>query len=127
MGAYNISKYGVVALSETMSRELQIAGASVGVSVLCPAFVRTGIAESDRNMPAELRARMQTDPLEGAESIIKGLVAAGMSPDAVADEVHDAVVANRFWILTHPETFEHVTARANEIVSGANPTPGLIG
>ncbi len=54
MGAYSVAKYGVVALSETLTKEMQIAGNDVGVSVLCPAFVATGIAKSDRNMPDDL-------------------------------------------------------------------------
>jgi NAD(P)-dependent dehydrogenase (short-subunit alcohol dehydrogenase family) len=58
MGPYNISKYGVVALSETLSKEMQIMQTAVGVSVLCPAFVATGIANSDRNMPDDVRATL---------------------------------------------------------------------
>jgi NAD(P)-dependent dehydrogenase (short-subunit alcohol dehydrogenase family) len=58
MGAYNASKHAVVAISETLYRELELTGASpgVGVSVLCPGFVKTRIAEADRNWPTRLGA-----------------------------------------------------------------------
>ncbi|MFL5311122.1 MAG: SDR family NAD(P)-dependent oxidoreductase [Myxococcales bacterium] len=54
MGAYNASKHAVVTLSETLHHELRLANASIGVSVLCPAYVPTGISRSERNRPAEL-------------------------------------------------------------------------
>ena len=124
LGPYNISKYGVVALSETLSKEMQIAGTAVGVSVLCPAFVRTAIATSRRNMPAELRGEEQAS---STQSIIEEMIASGIPTEVVADAVHDAVVEDRFWILTHPETKEGVVERARQIVEGINPTPSGIG
>ena len=51
LGPYNATKHAVVAMSETLSKDLRPVGAAVGVSVLCPGFVRTGIADSDRNRP----------------------------------------------------------------------------
>ncbi len=126
MGAYNVSKYGVVALSETLTREMAMDGTSVGVSVLCPAFVATGIAESDRNLPSELRPSMQPTAEEaGMRDMVKAVVAGGIDPSVVADAVFDAVEADRFWILTHDETHAFVTERADEIVSGANPSTDL--
>lgn len=127
MGPYNISKYGVVALSETLSKEMQMTGSAVGVSVLCPAFVRTGIASSRRNLPAELRNDDEADEVFGPQSVIEKLVDAGIGADVVADAVHDAVVAERFWILTHEETKSAVTERARQIVDGINPTPAGFG
>ncbi|MDZ7632562.1 MAG: SDR family NAD(P)-dependent oxidoreductase [Gemmatimonadaceae bacterium] len=52
MGIYNVSKHAVVALSETLHQDLTLVGANIGVSVLCPAFVPTGIAQSHRNRPS---------------------------------------------------------------------------
>ena len=57
LGPYNVSKVGVVALSETLRMELAMAGSSVGVSVLCPGSTPTGILESERNRPPELGTR----------------------------------------------------------------------
>ena len=52
LGPYNATKQAVVAISETLFKDLQAVGAPIGVSVLCPGFVQTRIAESDRNRPA---------------------------------------------------------------------------
>src|SRR2546425_305442 len=54
MGAYNVTKHAVVALSESLYHDLRLRGSPVGVSVLCPAYVPTGIADSERNRPREL-------------------------------------------------------------------------
>lgn len=124
MGAYNISKYGVVALSETLAREMQMNGATVGVSVLCPAFVATGIATSSRNRPEEISAAEAAATAEGQafQEFLEGLVAGGIAAEDVADQVHDSVVNNNFWILTHPEVKPAITKRAQDIVDGVNPT-----
>ena len=120
MGAYSVAKYGVVSLSESLAREAQVMGLDIGVSVLCPAFVATAIADSTRNLPADIQA----PPTETGElgDMVRRLVASGMPPARVADAVHDAVVDNQFWILTHEESKEAVTARADEIVTGTNPS-----
>jgi short-subunit dehydrogenase len=125
MGAYNISKYGVVALSETLTREMQLMETSVGVSVLCPAFVATGIARSDRNMPADVAATLPDRGVQstGMQSVVESLVANGIDPAVVGDAVLDAVLNDRFWILTHDEAKPGVLARAEEIVNGISPTP----
>ncbi len=126
MGPYNVSKYGVVALSETLAKEMQLAESAVGVSVLCPAFVQTGIASSHRNLPAELRVELPDPtafPGDGMQTVIEALVAGGLPSAVVADAVHDAIVENRFWILTHEETKPGILARAEQIVNGVNPAP----
>ncbi len=51
LGPYNVTKHAVVTMSETLYRDLEAVGSRVGVSVLCPGFVQTRIAESDRNRP----------------------------------------------------------------------------
>ena len=129
MGPYNISKYGVVALSETLSKEMQLASSAVGVSVLCPAFVATGIARSDRNMPAEVKATMpdRGDTVSGMQGAIEAMVANGISTEIVGAAVLDAVRNDHFWILTHDEAKPGVMQRAEDIVNGVNPTvqPGF--
>ena len=122
MGAYNVSKYGVVALSETLTQEMQMGKTNVGVSVLCPAFVATSIADSQRNLPAEL---VDAAPVPSGEmkSTMEALVAGGIPTEVVGAAVLDAVRHNRFWILTHPESHAGVTGRAQQIVNGVNPTP----
>ncbi|MFN3256621.1 MAG: SDR family NAD(P)-dependent oxidoreductase [Ilumatobacter sp.] len=122
MGPYNVSKYGVVALSETLSKEMQMTGTGIGVSVLCPAFVQTAIGSSHRNLPESLRPDGEPAVPSDTQSLVAKLIAAGLPPSQVADAVHDAVVSDTFWILTHDESKPAITERARQIVEGVNPT-----
>ena len=126
MGPYNIAKYGVVALSETMYKEMQIMRTNVGVSVLCPAFVATKIATSDRNLPDDIREAhdLPGAPPSRTQKNIEELVAAGIPSSDVAEAVFAGVMEDKFWILTHPEVNDQVTERARQIVGGVNPTLG---
>jgi NAD(P)-dependent dehydrogenase (short-subunit alcohol dehydrogenase family) len=102
MGPYNASKHAVVALSETLYHELAAVAPHVGVSVVCPGWVATRIADSERNRPAELSA--PPEPAAGAMAdVLRGLLASGIPPEAVADHVVAAVRARRFWVLTHDD------------------------
>jgi len=115
MAPYAVSKFGVVALSESMRAELD--GGPVGVSVLCPGWVSTRIHESDRNRPDALRVeRPEADPAlrDGIRQVIEG----GLDPAEVAGLVFDAVRADRFWVFTHPEMVR-ATARRHEDVLAA--------
>ncbi len=125
MSIYNVTKHGVVTLSETLFGELAIEGSEVGVSVLCPGWVNTRIHEADRNRPG--------GPLEAAPAIegvdlreaITTLLASGLDPAAVADMVLDAVLTKRFYILTHPEWKPMIAARMQRIIDEENP-PGAM-
>jgi len=124
MGPYNATKFAVVAISETLSKELQAAGSSVGVSVLCPGFVRTNIFDSQRNRPDALRnATNAVGDARARNDILKRFLETAMDPAEVAVHVRDAIVEDRFWITTHPEFFNAVTQRADDIVTGRNPIP----
>jgi len=122
LGPYHATKFAVVAMSEALYKDLQVTGAPVGVSVLCPGFVQTRIAESDRNRPAWAPER----DVEGAEEfrgVIQNMVDAGIPPAAVADRVIDAVRTDTFYILTHPELNEAIETRAQDILQGRPPSP----
>lgn len=123
MGPYNVSKYGVVALSETLAKEMQMTSTGVGVSVLCPAFVATAIGSSRRNMPDDMKTKHGTEAASDTQTAIDQMIASGMPAADVAGAVHDAVVDDTFWILTHEESKAAVTGRAREIVEGINPKP----
>ena len=121
LGPYHATKFAVVAMSEVLYKDLQTAGSPVGVSVLCPGFVQTRIAESDRNRPAWAPER----DVEGAEelrAVIQAMVDGGITPAAVADRVIDAVKTNTFYILTHPELTEAIQIRCDDMVQGRPPT-----
>jgi NAD(P)-dependent dehydrogenase (short-subunit alcohol dehydrogenase family) len=123
MGPYNVSKYGVVALSETLSKEMLMTATGVGVSVLCPAFVQTAIGSSRRNMPDALKAGQGSEATSDTQSAIDQMIASGIPPGEVADAVHDAIIDDTFWILTHDEAKPAITERARQIVEGVNPIP----
>lgn len=132
LGPYNVSKHGVVTLSETLQRELQIVGAPIRVSVLCPGVVQTNIFESQRNRPAHLRGEgsqgFEALMQNGADPGALGAFGQVIAPEAVADNVHDAVVNDRFYILTHPEQSDAlVRARTDDILSGRAPSSLAIG
>lgn len=123
MGPYNVSKYGVVALSETLSKEMVMTKSDVGVSVLCPAFVQTAIGSSRRNMPDALKGEQGPEAAGDTQSAIDRMIASGIPPAEVADAVHDAIVDDTFWIITHDESKPAITERARQIVEGVNPIP----
>jgi NAD(P)-dependent dehydrogenase (short-subunit alcohol dehydrogenase family) len=124
MGPYCASKHAVVTMSEVLFRDLQAVGANVGVSVLCPAYVRTGIAESERNRPVWAPAPDATDPLNTRiRERSRQLVADGIDATVVADRVLDAIRTNRFYIITHPEQNFAIDLRMRDILEGRSPTP----
>jgi NAD(P)-dependent dehydrogenase (short-subunit alcohol dehydrogenase family) len=101
IAAYNVSKFGVVALMETVAREL--AGTKVGVSVLCPGPINTRIGEAERNRPDDKAAHTETEAERRFYAGVGPMLSAGMDPAEVAGLVVRAIRENRFWILTHPE------------------------
>ena len=122
--AYDASKHAVVALTEGLYTSLQAAAIPVGVSCLCPGWVKTGIAESERNWPAELGAVPERDA--GAEvslGYLKRAIDEGMAPAAVADLVLDAVDNERFWVFPHADFLDIAIERFHTVGEGLNPQP----
>ncbi len=121
LGVYTASKYAVVAMSETLA--LETVGTSLGVSVLCPGFVRTGIADSDRNLPEHMASRLEEPSEEGdlLKAAVRDLVNGGIPPSDVADRVFDAVRTGSFYILPHPQFAPQVAARGARIAAGEHP------
>jgi NAD(P)-dependent dehydrogenase (short-subunit alcohol dehydrogenase family) len=127
MASYNISKHGVVTLSETLHHELSMFGSAVRVSVLCPGFVSTRIADARRNRPPELADT--APPLPGSEVMEqfgRQLIASGTPPAAIADIVLEAIRAERFYILPHPEFKAGVRQRMDDILAERSPTPANV-
>ena len=124
MAPYNVSKHGAVTLAETLKRDLGMLNSPVSVSVLCPGWVNTGIGDSGRNRPDELRNDGGANILESGESSpLKAVLEAGLDPADVAAMVVDAVKADRFYILTHDDWQPMVEGRLRDILEGRNPTP----
>jgi NAD(P)-dependent dehydrogenase (short-subunit alcohol dehydrogenase family) len=120
MGPYNATKHAVVALSETLALELASIGSPVKVSALCPGFIRTAIAESDRNWPGPPGDRPASEGSEAGE-LIRQLVAGGGDPTDLAARVVDAIRADQFFILSEDEHAGVSRQRADEARSGAQP------
>ena len=120
MGAYNVTKHAVVALSESLYHDLRLRGSPVGVSVLCPAYVPTGIADSERNRPRELLNPGKNPSKE--EALLRKAVASGkLSADDVARAVVAAVKEERFYVLTHPRIKGAIRARMEDILDERAP------
>jgi NAD(P)-dependent dehydrogenase (short-subunit alcohol dehydrogenase family) len=104
MGPYNASKHAVVTISETLRSELaMIADGDFGVTVVCPGWVRTRIAESERNRPVALRNPSAEDALPDAASALSGMLDQGMDPADLAADIEEAVRAGRLYVLTGDE------------------------
>ena len=127
MGPYNASKFAVVGISESLFHELANTGKNVHVSVLCPNFVRTRIFESDRNMPKELASFAENPEAQEIKKIAAALVNAGIDAADVAKAVEDAVVNEKFWILTHEHSALRITElRLEWMRGGPSPMAGLV-
>jgi NAD(P)-dependent dehydrogenase (short-subunit alcohol dehydrogenase family) len=121
MGAYCVSKHAVVTLSESLHHDLSERGSRVGVSVLCPAYVPTGIADSRFPGPV-----VKSKDRLAKEAALKKAVAAGkLSADDVARAVVAAVKENRFYILTHPAIKGAVRARMEDMLEERTPRDPL--
>ncbi|HZQ72038.1 MAG TPA: SDR family NAD(P)-dependent oxidoreductase [Burkholderiales bacterium] len=125
-GAYNVTKHAVVALTETLHHDLRSRGARVGVSLLCPAYVPTGIADSERNRPAGISTSRKSGETLAREAMLKKAVASGrLSADDVARAVVDAVKTERFYVLTHPRIKGAIRARMEDILDDRAPRDPL--
>ena len=112
LGAYNVTKYGIVALTETLAMELAAQDSPVGASVLLPGTVRTGIGKSSRNRPADAADGALADvDLEAGPDL--GMT--WLEPDDVGRIVIEAMAAGDLYIVTHPEGWPMVAARHQAI------------
>ncbi|HEV3007889.1 MAG TPA: SDR family NAD(P)-dependent oxidoreductase [Burkholderiales bacterium] len=120
--AYNVTKHAVVTLSESLHHDLRERNSAVGVSVLCPAYVPTGIVDSERNRPKDLPASEKSRETLAREAMLRKAVTSGkVSADQVAQAVVAAVKEERFYILTHPRIKGAIQARMEDILEGRAP------
>ena len=120
MGLYSTSKYAVVGL--TQSLRLDLAPHGIGVSVLCPGFVRSNIHEAVLSRPKHLA---QTGYPVGAEDIkrLDQLLSVGMAPLEVARAVLRGVMRNDAWILPHAEFAAELRAEFDAILAALPQAP----
>jgi NAD(P)-dependent dehydrogenase (short-subunit alcohol dehydrogenase family) len=103
--AYNVTKYGVVALSEGL--RVTLAPRGIGVSVLCPGFIRTRIMNSRRNVPQRFAGSIEEPPTEGpvAEFVkmVEERVSKGIDPFYVGELVREGIEQDWPYIFTDNE------------------------
>lgn len=129
-GIYGVTKQAVVALSESLYNELKLAEHKIGVSVLCPAWVNTKIADAERNRPTNLAnpGDAGRDPQRDAASeMVRNFLRNGMDPADIADQVFNAIRDDKLYIITHPEMDRIFKERFDNIVARENPVPRLMG
>ncbi len=115
LGAYCVTKYGVVALAEVLQKELR--DQDIGVSVLCPMRVATNIGHSERNRPAELGGPEASSLVEAQTEDNPNQAGRVLDVDDVAQQVVDAVRNNSLYIVTHEESQRFVENRFRRIIA----------
>lgn len=117
--SYNVTKYGVVALSEGL--RVQLAPRGIGVSVLCPGFIRTQIMDSRRNVPARFGELEELNEGEGAAEFVQAARAAienGIDPRYVGELVREGIEGDWPYIFTDLEFEPLVNQRFANITAG---------
>ena len=124
MGVYNVSKHAVVALSETLYQDLKLVTDQISASVLCPFFVPTGITQSHRNRPAEMRDdhKPTKSQLIGQAMSDKAVSSGKVTAAQVAQFVFDAIAQRQFYVYSHPKSLASVQVRLEDIMTPRNPT-----
>ena len=132
IGPYNVSKHGVVALSETLHAEMLAESTGVGVTCLCPGLVSTNILDSERNRPERLQDHPGSDGTWDSDMVagdaesetraaIRDLYAQALSPEAVADMVVQAIRADQLWLFTDNDFDTAIATRHRNIEARRTP------
>lgn len=124
-GPYAASKWAVVGITEGLYHQLQ--GTGVGVTCVCPGWVRTNIVESARNRPEyaapNALADAAADPeLDARRAFIKEQVDMGMAPEQVAELIHGAVTSDAFWVFTDMTMVSALADRFTSVLDNRNPS-----
>lgn len=124
MSVYNASKHAVVGLTETLYHDLRRVGASVGCSLLSPAFAPTGIADAERARPARWRndAAPTASQILAMRELRKALRAGKLSAADIAEATFDAVRTERFYVFTHAEILPSIGLRHEDIQTQRQPS-----
>ncbi len=120
---YSATKFAVVSMSEGLAAELKPFG--IGVSVLCPGFVRTRIMESQCNRPTSYSSGSIPDAETSDNATIAkliGLVNAGTDPADIASRAVAAIQNDELYVFTHPERRPDLQARFSAILAAFDRT-----
>jgi NAD(P)-dependent dehydrogenase (short-subunit alcohol dehydrogenase family) len=124
MGIYNATKHAVVSMSETLFQDLALVTDQISASVLCPFFVPTGISQSHRNRPDELKTadKPTRSQLIGQAMSDKAVGSGRVTAAEVAQMVFDAIASRQFYIYSHPKAIGSVQTRMEDVLQARNPT-----
>ncbi len=121
--AYQVSKHGVVALTENLYYSLVRKGTKVRASVVCPGDVKTRIIEADRNRPEHNGKGSKTSNPEEEEILeqVRESIEEGMSVQEVSEITFKGIMEEKLYVLTHPEWNSRVSQRVDNILNQRNP------
>ncbi len=117
-GPYNASKFANIAVAETLAAEL--AGSSIGVTILCIGNVQTRIPDSVRNRPERYGHATETSP--AAYEQLAAFVRMGQTPEEIAQKARRGVMEEELFVFTHPEYRSMMEERFQRIIA-AYPKP----
>lgn len=122
---YAVTKHGVVAFTEILSRDLEQENTKIHCSVLCPGFVNTNIFDSGRNRPDHLMNEGAPTEISAEDeqriAMFREVLKQGMQPSRLAEIVFDGIRNDQLYLLTHDQFDDLIRARAENIVTGTNP------
>jgi|SRR5689334_17600358 NAD(P)-dependent dehydrogenase (short-subunit alcohol dehydrogenase family) len=117
---YNVTKYGVVAISEGL--RVSLAPRGIGVSVLCPGFIRTHIMDARRNLPQRFAGKIESMPAQGPGveilNMVNARIAGGIDPLYVGELVREGIENDWPYIFTDAEFEPAIEARFAAIKQG---------
>lgn len=122
---YQLTKHGIIALSEQLFHDLEIRRADIKVSVICPGAVSTNIMDAERNRPEKYKndpSREVNNPMpDTMEEAFREMIKSGMQPSALAEIVFEAIKEEKFYIIPHPEMKPLIQFRMDGIMKERNP------
>ena len=124
LSPYGASKFAVVSMSEGLNLQLKPHG--IGVSVLCPSYVRTRIGESGRNRPERYGQSQPLDPASPAAAMVAAIaenIQAGLDPAFVAARVLAAIREDQLYVFTHQGMRAEVEGRFAAILAAMDTVP----
>ncbi|MEP1933610.1 MAG: SDR family NAD(P)-dependent oxidoreductase [Paracoccaceae bacterium] len=123
LAAYNVSKFGVVGLMQSLERDLRAADSPVSASVFCPSAIKSAILDSTRDRSAaSLAQHHETEASRQFAEILKPIIDDGMDPDIAAGIVLESIAAGKFWIFSHPHVPTTALAQANAMAEDGTLT-----
>jgi NAD(P)-dependent dehydrogenase (short-subunit alcohol dehydrogenase family) len=124
-GPYCATKFAAVGISEVLAAELR--GSPIGVSVLCPSWVKTRMLDNGRNRPAQFGGPIALD-LDGGNAErnrrYAQALADGLDPAEVAELVLEAIEAHRLYIFTHADRRNDIARRFEAMMEGFDAVAG---